>query len=137
MRVLIARVLGEVWYKIRPARTENSDTGSETRDLACHRDMHDLPTRTNLLVTNGPLTAHAWADCMGARGGISGSDSKLDQAGLRPLIQVLKPGIWHARELYMTSPRGQTCWFHMDPSLPMHGLIAWVLGAGSPDLIQK
>ena len=64
---------------------------------------------------------------MGASEGISGSDSKVDQPGLRSLIQVLKPGIWHAPELYMTSPRGQTCWFKMDPLLPMHELIAWVL----------
>ena len=52
MHVMIARVLGVVWYKIRPARTANSDPGSETRDIACHRDMHDLPRRTYLLVTN-------------------------------------------------------------------------------------
>ena len=50
MHVLIARVLGDVWYKIRPAITENSDPGYETRDLVCHMDMHDLPTMTDLLV---------------------------------------------------------------------------------------
>ena len=53
------------------------------------------------------------------------------------MIQVLKPGKMHAAWLCMTSPRGQSYWFKLDPSLPMNGLIARVIGAGSPDLIQN